>query len=687
MIAFLAVSLLPQATPARYELEAGESLTPVELNHGDALRFKLRDGRVRTIILRDSRAEILERPKKLPGLVYAFSADLLIDGHPLTLQRYVCTQESFYEPWVVNGLRIWFDMALDTFRKIPERYPGTGHRRARPHKDARFAIHDASLPLCPQEMRPWYPNERLRLSIGDCYNGEDCWMGPYLGQACHRGLDLNHRKGDPLWAPIDFDDQWLFHSVARGQDNNRWRGIRRWPNGDVWALQTHHLIQLRVPEHTPLKAGTHYADAAGVRVGSHHHSHFEFMIARPPDGRVPDFDSGETLKTMIYEEIADPRPRQPVLFHLDPWILFWQIFEAERGRKKLIRASFAPPGPVRSGEPIVFSGEASRPGKEGGPLRWTWAFGDGTGAQGHRPTHVFTRPGIYPVTLVVEDDKERATCTRHLTVDGDPVTPPALVLEAADEPSFRLRPVGAADVYGDPVQTVPFTLEFTARPGPPNPRSRTVRVRNGGGGALAAPSCRVTFQGRAGWLTTLPAEGGREIRILADGKDLAPGRHEAVVSIDIPGALNSPQEFRVRLQVRADPPPARITIRDGDEGYFCTPWFWVGHRLMGGPPFYRTNGARPVPGEFIRFTPDLEAGRYHVHLNLGPGAGRFDVRVRHRGGEDVVRMGPDRPRLVGTFDFDEGTDGFVEVRTENSEGLVAVESVTFERVGTGEGPR
>ncbi len=678
---FLAAAAIVAAgsAPATYEFRAKETLTPVELNHGDTLRFTLRNGDVRTIVLEDSRAEILERPKKLPGLVYAFSCRLRVDGHPLVLQRYVCTQESFYEPWVVNGLRIWFDMALDTFRKIPERYPGTGNLRARPHKDARFAVQDAALPICPQEMLPWYPNEKGWISIGDCYNGEDCWMGPYLGQSCHRGLDINHPKGDPLWAPIDFDDQWLFNSVAAGQDNNRWRGIRRWPSGDVWALQSHHMVRLRVPERTPLKAGTLYADAAGVLVGAHSHTHYEFKIGRLVDGRPPDFDEGGKLETKIHEEVADPRPRQPDVFHLDPWILFWQIFEAERDRRGAIRASMAPLRPAKTGEPVAFSGEGSRPGKEGGPLEWLWAFGDGTWARGPRPTHVFTRPGIYPVTLVVEDGKERASFTQHLTVDGDPVSQPALLLEARGDLSFRTRPPHAADVYGAPVRPVPFSMEFVARPGRPKPIGQGVRLRNAGGGTLYPAACRVEPADRAGWLTV--RKEGVFIYVTVDATGLGPGRAEARVSVDSPVAINSPQEFRVVLDVRPDPPPSKVTIRDGDEGFYCTPFFWVGHRLKGSKAFYRTNGGRPEPGEIVRFTPDLAAGKYEVSLGPGPEGGRFDVLVRHRDGVKVVRMEPSRSRVVGTFDFYEGTDGSVILYAEKSEGLVGAESVTFERIG------
>ncbi|MBN2450284.1 MAG: hypothetical protein JXR77_07835, partial [Lentisphaeria bacterium] len=339
---------------ATYEYAATETLTPVELNHGDTLRFTLRNGEVRTLVLEDTGAEILERPPGLPGVVYGFSCRLLVDGQPLTMRRDVCTQESFYEPVVVNGLRLWFDAVLETFRILPMRYPHEGNRRQRPHKDARFAVQDATLRICPQTMHAWYPNDQGWISVAACYNGEDCWMGPYLGKACHGGMDINHPRGEPLWAPIDFDDHWLFDSLEAGDNNNRWRGLRHWPNGHLWALQTHHLIRLRVPEHTPLRAGTLYADAAGVYVGSHDHTHYEFKIVTRDANPPPDFDSGRTLETRILDEAADPRPEQPRVFHLDPWILFWQIFEDARDASGAIRARIAPLSPARTGVPVTF---------------------------------------------------------------------------------------------------------------------------------------------------------------------------------------------------------------------------------------------------------------------------------------------------------------------------------------------
>ena len=70
--------------------------------------------------------------------------------------------------------------------------------------------------------------------------------------------------------------QFYFNSIKMGHNNNRWRGIRKWPNGDIWALQAHHINQLLVDENTPIRQGTHYAVAAGELLGSHAHTHFVF---------------------------------------------------------------------------------------------------------------------------------------------------------------------------------------------------------------------------------------------------------------------------------------------------------------------------------------------------------------------------------------------------------------------------
>ena len=635
---------------------AKDTLTAVEMDCGDRLAFTLTNGRTVTLLPETTSMRVLERAG---GVVYAFTCRLRIDGHAVELRRYVGSQESFYEPPVVNGVRLWLDAVRAIFDRIPMRKI---EEQRVPHKGVRLAVQDATLPDCPQPMRPWYRNDRGFIDVADCYNGDDCWLGAYLGRACHGGLDINHPKGDPLWAPIDFDDHWLFNSLAAGHNNNRWRGVRRWPNGETWALQTHHIVKLLVPEHTPLKAGAHYASAAGVHVGSHNHTHFVFKVT-PAEG-------GPEI-------------------HLDPWILFWQIFETRSAAAGALRAAMGPQAPARTGEAVAFSAEGSRPERDGRQLSYTWVFGDGGCAHGATARHAFAGPGIYPVTLVVDDGTHRAACTQHLTVDGERVASPALALAAPDEIAFRQRPVGAMGVYGWPLGPVPHTLELVARASRPKPRPRTIELRNAGRGRLPPASVTARCLSGRGWLAVEPeaAEAGQALRVAADATGLAPGRYAGDVRVECPGALNSPQQFRVVLRVPAAPPAARAVIDDRDAGFACTPWFWVGHQSIlckrrGHRKRYLTNGGRPEPGQLARFTPDLAAGRYTVsfHEDTPFRAGtQFDVRVRHKGGDATVRVQPGRSRVVGTFEFEEGADGFVEIRAEGSRGLVIADAVVFER--------
>ena len=96
--------------------KAKETLTAVELDRGETLEFELLNGEVRTLTLEESSAGILltnldqygER-HNLGRTLYHFACQVRVDGQPMTMERYVSSQETFYEPYVVNGLRIWFD--------------------------------------------------------------------------------------------------------------------------------------------------------------------------------------------------------------------------------------------------------------------------------------------------------------------------------------------------------------------------------------------------------------------------------------------------------------------------------------------------------------------------------------------------------------------------------------------------
>lgn len=295
--------------------QATSTLTPVELQHGDTLEYSLGDGRTVAIEIIHSQAEIVHTTLAQPGVeikdcgamtVYRFWADVNIDGEPIRLEREVGTQKSFYEPVVVSGVRIWLDAVDDIFSFMRQthgacRLQENFSHHLPPRRHVRLVVQDAERRICPEILSPWCPLPPGSLRIEDCYRGEDCWMGAYDGASAHGGLDINHPRGTPLFAPFSVDDQFLYHAVSRGQSNNRWRGLRRWDDGSTWVIYSSHMTHLTVPEHQPLTAGQQYAEGAGVWVGAVEHSHFGFSV----------FDHGE-------------------LILLDPWILFWQMYQDQR---------------------------------------------------------------------------------------------------------------------------------------------------------------------------------------------------------------------------------------------------------------------------------------------------------------------------------------------------------------------
>lgn len=291
-----AVKFIP-TVPRIIERSAKDTLTPVTLNPGDELRFKLRSGRVCPVKLLETGAQ--------EGKPYRFWARLLIDGEERRIERVIPTQASFYEPLEIRGLRLWLDAVSDIFTDdggFMIEKDISGAIACRPQRKARLAVNDVHDRICPEPLVFWYPEKKRFIDASKCYNGEDVWMGPYEGRKTHGGLDINMTSGTLLFAPIAFDDQYFFNSLAAGDNNNRWRAIRRWDNGAVWWLQSHHLNRLLIDERKPLARGTKYAETAGVYAGSHQHTHFVFRV----------FEEGES-------------------YFLDPWILFWQMFRDREG--------------------------------------------------------------------------------------------------------------------------------------------------------------------------------------------------------------------------------------------------------------------------------------------------------------------------------------------------------------------
>jgi hypothetical protein len=324
-------------------------------------------------------------------------------------------------------------------------------------------------------------------------------------------------------------------------------------------------------------------------------------------------------------------------------------------------------------------------------LKYYWTFGDGAWSDLAYPSHTYLEPGIYPVTLVVDDGVDRSSFTQHITIDGQKQNSTGLILIAPDEFTFRIRHSSEMDVYGWPVKQIPHTLEFLARPSRPLPDSKIVEIKNAGSGSLAPVKIHpISYHGVGSWLKVFPKGSGnmQTLEIQVDATDLNPGHYSATVNVECPGAANSPQGFRVSLKVPNYPPVSHVTVDDQDPGFYCTPYYWVGHRFkqckdQGFSFFNLTDGGRSASGEFVRFTPDLKEGNYKVSFsNRTPfeQTDRFKLMIHHGNGDTTIVAQPGITRDIGTFYFTEGTDGYVELHSGGAEGEVLADAVIFSPV-------
>ncbi|MGF1586325.1 MAG: PKD domain-containing protein [Bacteroidales bacterium] len=699
-------------------LTSKETITPVELNYGETVRYTRKGGSAVTIQLLSTSANILYTNRdKIPleesgndrgnmyraRLLYEITADVRVNGFPMTMRKYVGSQESLYEPYVINGVRIWFDAVSDLFEQdggflnTARDADGRGNLISdddTPNKKARFVLHDMSSRICPGEIHAWFKDGDQRddnfiykdnfIDIGRSFNGDDVYLGAYLGGESHGALDVNMAMNSVMYAPFDLDTQ----------EGIRAAGTKSWPDGSVWAINTGHIIEKYVPDNTPVKGGTPYGRGARRGCWWHPHAHFGFEI----------LESG-------------------IRYDIDPWIIFWQHFEDNKKRDGVLRSMMEPLSHSKTGTKISFSSVCESGDIKCTGISYYWSFGDGGWSDEPFPEYAYSRPGIYPVTLTIDNGDELASFTQHITVEGPEITTPALVLISDNEPYFRPRPLDMMDVYSWPVRFIPHTLDFVSRPGRPEPNKRNIEVRNPGGGNLSTIVYGIDYRQEIGWVNiSLNGEGNNQVlEIGVDGSGLPSGEYEAVISVHSEGALNSLQRFRVLMTVPDRPAKSvGVIIDDKDPEFYCTPYFWVGHRFHGwGWPelknaegynnFYLINGGRAMDGEFARFTPDLEAGTYEVWLYektpfaSGPPANnepaRFQTRIVHADGEDFVWMEPEkmegsypRPymgqekwqwlevqpsRKIGEFRFEEGSDGYVEILSGGSTGQVIVDAVRF----------
>lgn len=149
--------------------------------------------------------------------------------------------------------------------------------------------------------------------------------------------------------------------------------------------------------------------------------------------------------------------------------------------------------------------------------------------------------------------------------------------------------------------------------------------------------------------------------------------------------------FFVELTTPPDAPPTEATVDELDDACWASPWFWVAPRFHGPWPrghrgTYLIAAGPPDESGLVRYRPDLAAGRYEVAFaeetpfrpteQTSPEL-RFAVRVRHRHATDVVWVEPLRSRSIGSFEFDEGNDGYVQIESDGAVGLIVADAVQF----------
>lgn len=288
------------------------TLLVVEADLGDVIVLTRSDGRVQRIELRGSYAKVhattLPTPK-VPQFgahtVLRAHLELAIDGVRTQLVRWIGCDRSFAEPYRLAGLNLWFDANTDLFDHLTE-----DHGPCKPKRRVRLALWEEGRRICPVLLHPWCPLPDDGLRITDCYDADDCWLGPYFGADAHGGLDINHPAGTTLYTPFALHRQWLADHISRGANNNRWRGECDWSDGSTWAIRTAHLIDMLVPEHQPLPAGMPYATSAGMRVGNYEHSHFVFLVKGPEDAEEIPVDPWLLFRQMLSDRRALTAPRR-----------------------------------------------------------------------------------------------------------------------------------------------------------------------------------------------------------------------------------------------------------------------------------------------------------------------------------------------------------------------------------------
>ncbi len=661
-------------------IKAKKTLTVVELNEGDEIKYELQSGRIVHLKIIGNQSEIifstidsLRKGSSNDASVFKMECQINIDGQNLNMIRYVPAQESFYVPYNVNGLRIWFD-ALKSLDQLYKE----NHGDCVPKKHVRLALHDATLPICTEEITNWcsipddFPNVNLS------YRGEDTWLGTYFGTDLHGGLDINMPSNSSLWAPISLDYNYIFNSIKSGQNNNRWRALKQWENGDIWILQTHHLNQLIVPEFKEIQKGTKYAYTAGTLAGSHTHTHFVFKV------KQPGFDE----------------------FFIDPWIIFWQILENNKSKSKALKAEIKPVSPGKTGETIQFDGTTSVSGLNVTTPEFYWSFGDGGISIAQKPMHIFQKPGIYPVTLTIFDGIKYSSITQHITINGVSTAFPEFRANQERNITFFNRRSWEMDPYGQSETLLSNTVSFSS----PHlskdmiePQVISLKLLNSDKLSESRNSQRleVNYLHGENWLdfevekTTQNDSIIIKLMPIIEQLNTKEGKSEAYLVIHDNGFINSPYLIKIIVNFYRYRDEDKIIIDNQEEHCVKSNYFWVTNKLNAelglgwsqciGESFLMSSGKSET--DFIRYMPKIKEGKYRVSLHsplykqekILKHMGGFYMNIKDKNGIETKWINPSDSTVIGEFDF-ETCDGYVEIISKDSKGLIIADAILFEKI-------
>lgn len=140
------------------------------------------------------------------------------------------------------------------------------------------------------------------------------------------------------------------------------------------------------------------------------------------------------------------------------------------------------------------------------------------------------------------------TYSGHVTVDAG---------LAEGSPESVPVTVTVAEAAIPVLAVTPTTLSFNAVAGGEDPEPRSIEIANTGQGDL-----HFTVSDDAGWLTVAPSGGSAPatLAVAVDLDGLAPGTHEAAVTIRADGISGSPATIPVRLIVSTAPAPGTDTL-------------------------------------------------------------------------------------------------------------------------------